>query len=349
MDRVVKADARPWEMEPGGWIEAQFDLPPDGWFFRADRSDILPYCILLEAALQPCGWLAAYAGSALRSADRLFFRNLGGEATVIRTVRNTAGSLTMRARMSRVSEAGGLIIQDFDMEVLDRDGLVYKGTTNFGFFSEKALSRQTGIRNSSLAEWEPPQGGRISMDFRDDHPLTPEDNRLEPGAGMPSRALRMIDRVDIMTRDGGCHGKGFVQGTKRVDPDEWFFHAHFHQDPVCPGSLGIESFLQLLRAFALERWGYDPERFHPALTQGKSHRWTYRGQIVPSNTAIQVQAHIRDVQDNGDRSCLTADGILSVDGLCIYQMEGMHLSLVPLGKNAERESPVQERKASSRG
>ena len=35
----------------------------------------------LEIALQPCGWLAAYLGSALTSPDDLYFRNLGGKAT----------------------------------------------------------------------------------------------------------------------------------------------------------------------------------------------------------------------------------------------------------------------------
>ena len=32
----------------------------------------MPFCILLEIALQPCGWLAAYMGSALKSDQDLF-------------------------------------------------------------------------------------------------------------------------------------------------------------------------------------------------------------------------------------------------------------------------------------
>jgi len=62
--------------QTGGWIEAEFDLRPDAWYVAAERTGEVPYCILLEAALQPCGWLAAYMGSALKSANALHFRNL---------------------------------------------------------------------------------------------------------------------------------------------------------------------------------------------------------------------------------------------------------------------------------
>ena len=36
-----------------------------------------------------------------------------------------------------------------------------------------------------------------------------------------------------------------MQGGMAVDPSAWFFKAHFYQDPVIPGSLGLESLLQL--------------------------------------------------------------------------------------------------------
>ena len=151
MDRVLTADHTAWQMEPGGWVEAQLDLPEDGWYFRAARSDTLPFCILLEIALQPCGWLAAYAGSALHSEDRLYFRNLGGEARMISPVHRTMGTLTMRSRLTGVSKAGGLIIQNFDLEVLNNGTLLYQGHTNFGFFTKASLSNQSGIKHSPLS------------------------------------------------------------------------------------------------------------------------------------------------------------------------------------------------------
>ena len=73
-------DAKPWVMEAGTTAVAEYDIDPDAWFFEADRQDSLPLAILLEVALQPCGWLAAYMGSALNSTEDLQFRNLGGKA-----------------------------------------------------------------------------------------------------------------------------------------------------------------------------------------------------------------------------------------------------------------------------
>jgi 3-hydroxymyristoyl/3-hydroxydecanoyl-(acyl carrier protein) dehydratase len=40
-----------------------------------------------------------------------------------------------------------------------------------------------------------------------------------------------------------------------VDPAEWFFKAHFFQDPVQPGSLGIEALIQLLQWLMIELSG----------------------------------------------------------------------------------------------
>jgi hypothetical protein len=47
---------------------------------------MLPYCILNEIALQPCGFLAAYMGSALKSEKDLRFRNLGGKAVIFQDI-----------------------------------------------------------------------------------------------------------------------------------------------------------------------------------------------------------------------------------------------------------------------
>jgi len=105
IDRITRVEPPPWVLKPDGWIEAEYDVPPDAWYFRADRSGHMPFCVLLEIALQPCGWLAAYAGSALKSKKDLKFRNLGGEAVLHHPVLPGAGRLTMRARMTQVAEA----------------------------------------------------------------------------------------------------------------------------------------------------------------------------------------------------------------------------------------------------
>ncbi|MBW2193368.1 MAG: type I polyketide synthase, partial [Deltaproteobacteria bacterium] len=125
LDKIVAVEPEPWVLKPGGWIEAEYRVPPDAWYFKADRSSSMPFCILLEIALQPCGWLAAYLGSALRSKNDLKFRNLGGNAVLNRTIFPEEKTLAIRVRMTKVSEAADMIIEHFDFKVLQANETVY--------------------------------------------------------------------------------------------------------------------------------------------------------------------------------------------------------------------------------
>ena len=136
----------------------------------------------------------------------------------------------------------------------------------------------------------------------------------------------MIDQVDALVPDGGPHGLGVVQGSTRVDPAAWFFKAHFLDDPVWPGSLGLESLLQLLEnRGAPKRWGAGPSAVFESPAIGQGHRWTYRGQIVPTNQRVTVQAEIKVCDDQA--RLLVADGHLGVDGKVIYQMNDFSIRL----------------------
>jgi 3-hydroxymyristoyl/3-hydroxydecanoyl-(acyl carrier protein) dehydratase len=341
MDRVIHLEPKPWQLTPGGWVTAQYDIPATEWYFAADRSGVMPFCVLLEIALQPCGWLAAYAGSALRSDRDLKFRNLGGSAVLHRQVTPGTGTLTMRSRMTKVSEAADMIIENFDFEVLAGDAPVYTGDTYFGFFSADALNQQKGlgaadpmVRDFAAYAGMTEGAQPLSMTA----PLTPGD-----GAGMPvtadrlelpGKALLMIDAVEAHLADAGQSGMDYIRGTKQVDPDEWFFKAHFYQDPVCPGSLGIESFLQLIKIVAMKRWPQLMATHRFRMLENSRHTWTYRGQIIPANQMITIEARITRASQ-GPSPTIRAGGLLSVDGLPIYKMEHFELGLVPATEAAQ--------------
>jgi 3-hydroxymyristoyl/3-hydroxydecanoyl-(acyl carrier protein) dehydratase len=333
LDRIVSIEPEAWALKPGGWIEAQYDVSPDAWYFKADRSAFMPFCVLLEIALQPCGWLAAYLGSALRSDNDLKFRNLGGNAVLNRMILPDQKTVSIRTRMTKVSEAGEMIIEHFDFEVLKDDEIIYSGDTYFGFFTKQALARQIGIRGADQQAYCPEaaelQESR-SFNFENQAPLWPDDPGVHsaPSLAMPATALRMIDGIDTYVRTGGPQGLGFIRGVKHVRPDEWFFKAHFYQDPVWPGSLGIESFLQLLKFVAIDRWEHlvDSHRFE--LITGEQHHWIYRGQVTPENKTVEVEAVITKIT-NSPVPSLYANGFLKVDGLYIYQMENFGFRLIP--------------------
>jgi len=306
LDRMVSGTVEPWVMKAGGSATAEYDVPADAWYFADARQPRMPFTVLLEVALQACGWVSAYIGSALQSDDELHYRNLGGRATALRTVEPDSGSLKTTVTLTKVSKSAGMIIQHFDFAVRDSLGHdVYQGDTYFGFFSRDALNQQVGLREARPFQPSPDQETRGE---RLDYPI---------GSPFPDSMLRMIDRIDLWMPDGGPNGLGFIRGSKTVDPNEWFFEAHFLGDPVWPGSLGLEAFLQLLQFVANRRWGELASWESPQL--GVNHQWSYRGQVTPNDRSVTVQAEITIIDEAAHS--LTADGWLLVDGRVIYQMK----------------------------
>jgi 3-hydroxymyristoyl/3-hydroxydecanoyl-(acyl carrier protein) dehydratase len=334
MDRVTDIEPPPWVVEAGGWVEAQYDIGADAWYFSADRSGVMPFCVLLEIALQPCGWLAAYAGSALKSDKDLKFRNLGGHGTVHANILPSDRMLTMRTRMTKVSEAADMLIEHFDFEVWTDGRLLYAGDTYFGFFTDQALAQQVGLREAHYDPTPSDMDGAPAFALPPLPPIAPADApagvTFQPiGLEMPAKSLCMIDGIDVYAADGGPHGLGFIRGSKRVDPAEWFFRAHFYQDPVCPGSLGVESFLQLVKYAAIKRWPGKSASHRFEILCDRTHEWQYRGQVVPTNQTVTVDAVVTAVED-GDEPVIVADGWLQVDGIYIYKMAGFGMRLVKL-------------------
>ena len=335
IDRIVRVEPDPWDLAPGGWVDAEFDVRSDDWYFKANQSDRMPYCVLLEIALQACGWLAAYAGSALKSSKDLRFRNLDGQAILYRDVPAVNQTLKIRCRMTKVSHAGDIIIETFDFQVWGNGQLIYDGNTVFGFFTSEALADQKGVQVGD--SWQVIEGSETEEEVRgiilpDETPMTPSDSNGPSsvfGLTMPSKALRMIDRIETCQPLGGPHGLGYLRATKSIDPDEWFFKAHFYQDPVCPGSLGVESFLQVLKFEAIRRWGKLVQNHRFEHIHTTPHTWKYRGQINQQNKLVEVEVFIKNIKFTPEPE-LHADGLLRVDGLAIYHMENYGLRLVSM-------------------
>lgn len=312
LHRVVAVRGEPWELKAGAAATAEYDVPADAWYFSENGQATMPFAVLLEVALQPCGWLAAYCGSALASPIDLSFRNLGGDAIQHLEVTPDTGTLVTKVEMTKVSSSGGMIIQGYRLDVRDRNGrLVYEGTTEFGFFTKASLGQQVGLRGAKPFV---PAGAARTLPLVGGYPV------------LPGPKLLLLDAVEQY--DGqGPKGLGALIGRRAVNPHEWFFAAHFYQDPVCPGSLGLESFIELMKCHARDRWpDLGPQAHFENMARGCPHKWLYRGQYTPANKAVEVHCWITAV-DESTRT-ITADGLLARDGLWVYEMQGFTLRMV---------------------
>ncbi|MFN0059330.1 MAG: beta-ketoacyl synthase N-terminal-like domain-containing protein [Planctomycetota bacterium] len=317
LDRIMTiANAEPFVLAAGAHIETEYDVPADAWYFDANRTSTMPFAVLLEVALQPCGWLAAYLGSALTSDVDLSFRNLGGHGLQTRAVTRASGKLQVAVKLTRSSSSGGMIIQHYDLRVADRAGVLYEGTTYFGFFTRAALRDQVGLRG---VERQPPSPALAGAARRSEPYPTSES--------FPAPQLRMIDQVVEFAPTGGAEGRGFLRGAKRCAPGDWYYQAHFFQDPVMPGSLGLEAFQQLLRYAAAEFWGEEAARRLASPAFGVRHEWEYRGQVIPENDSIEVDVHVTERDDA--RRLLRADGLLVVEDRVIYRLKNFSVQASP--------------------
>jgi 3-hydroxymyristoyl/3-hydroxydecanoyl-(acyl carrier protein) dehydratase len=331
LSRVTRVDGPIGGMKPMTSVEVEWDVPPDAWFFDDNGARTAPFCVLLEAGLQPCGWLACYVGSALQSDEDLSFRNLDGTGTQYLEMKEDAGTLRTTVSLQKTSHSAGILIEAFQVRCFLGQTLAYEMETVFGFFPQEALANQVGLPTTPEQReiLSRPAEGEVDLRSRP-HPY------FGGGATLPGGRLLMLDRVTGRWPDTGAAGLGQLRAEKDVDPGDWFFASHFFQDPVQPGSLGVEALIQLLQFHMLDRGlgdGIPNPRFEP-IGLRKPTTWQYRGQILPSDHVITTTLDI--VQQGRDErgAFAVADGSLWVDGKRIYEVHGLTMRIVP-GLSAE--------------
>ncbi|GAA2105342.1 beta-ketoacyl synthase N-terminal-like domain-containing protein [Actinomadura alba] len=323
--RVTSLEAPPSGDPAGSRIEIEYDVPDEVWYFEQNGQQVMPFCVLNEVVLQPCGALAVAVGSTLDSAADVFFRNLGGDITVVAEV--GPGTRTIRTRVELRSHTAydGMIIQVFGIECFADGQPVLSGSATFGFFPSAAFLHQGGLpatpaEQSMFAE---PCDYLVELSER---PAKYCGGQLRLAGPM----LLMLDRVTGYWPEGGAAGLGRLRAEKDVDADEWFFKAHFFQDPVQPGSLGLESMCQLLQFYMIDRnlgRGIRHPRFEPIMT-GAPLSWKYRGQVVPGDGRVTVEVEITEIGEDGHGPYVTAEAWLWVDGRRIYQARRIGMRII---------------------
>ncbi len=339
MSRVAHIDGELGVGEPGAAIVIEYDAPPTAWYFEHNGYPTMPFCVLLEAVLQACGWLASYVGSALLSRADLSFRNLDGTGTFFAEVLPSQGPIRTTTKLETMSHSGGMILQTFEVSCSVGDTLVYRLDTGFGSFPQSALEQQIGLPTSSeqLALLDAPSNLHVDLTGRPERYCR---GSLRLADGM----LLMLDSVTAFDARGGQKGLGSLRGEKAVRAEEWFFKAHFFQDPVQPGSLGLEAMLQLLQFYMLHADLGAPfvrPRFQP-IALGRPMTWKYRGQVVPQNRAITITLEITEIGSGLSEVYASADASLWVDRKRIYLATGLGMRIVESAETSSGRPPASK-------
>ncbi|MUL63451.1 hypothetical protein BOO86_03155 [Mycobacterium sp. CBMA 234] len=319
LTRIVSADCPVGRPTPGGTVVAEYDVPADAWYLADAKSAAVPLSVLQEIVLQPCGWLASYMGLAVNRTGDVVIRNLDGNEVVAHQPARV-GTLRVTARFDRVAEAGGSTIIFFESVCTQGEEPIMSLKTTFGFFTPASLESQVGL----------PASPEVATALSAEAPVSlPYDAAELSGAPWLAQGkLQLFDRINYWPGGGGA-GLGRLVAEADVDPDAWYFKAHFFQDPVQPGSLGLEAMQQAARAAArLSGLAAGDGVEFEAVALGQPLRYKCRGQVLPTNLRTRTEIEIVSVTRDDQGLLILFEGAFWVDDLRIYQAHGMGVRVV---------------------
>ena len=315
-----------------GTMVSEFDCPVDAWFYKASSHDsYMPYSILMELGLQTAGILTSWVKAPLTlNSDNIVFRNLDATAELLRLVDCRGKTIVNKSSCSQYSMLGSLAIHRFVCE-LSLDGQpFYHVDTSFGWFLPEAFERQVGLDNG-----KPYTPWWVQKNLNPIKFLLPQDeakifNSFTQPLKRRSSQIEFLDSV-LFISGGGIFNKGYAYGLKTVNPRDWFFSCHFWCDPVMPGSLGVESMIQLLELFCVHNKIPEAVKLKAICWQHNLGitKWKYRGQLTPKNKQMQIEIHVKKLEIiPGSYALLIADGYLIVENLRIYEITDLSVKLI---------------------
>jgi len=336
LSRVTEAHGERRNIKPKDNLVSEYDVPVDAWFYQENSYPVMPYSILMEIALQPCGFLSAYLGSTLPYSEiDFYFRNLDGDGKLLKKIDLRGKTITNKIVLLSSTAIQGIIIQKFDYQLFCDDEPFYEGFASFGYFTRHALDNQVGLDNGkSVDPW-----------YKQAQPDNMSDNIIKIDLNSPAAAafyqakadkphyrlagepLDLLDSV-LIVPDSGSHQQGYIYAERAVDPSSWFYTAHFYQDPVMPGSLGVEAILQAMQTYALQL-DLGSQFASPYFEAAQNFvTWKYRGEIYHDHLTMRLEIHITEIEKTPERVTIYGDASLWRNDLRIYQVKQIALNIL---------------------
>lgn len=346
IDKVTSLE-KDIEKRDEGTITTELDLHDDTWYLHEGR---IPLSIMLEAC-QGLILLLSWLGWDFYHQGEKTYRMLGGSFKLLGEYPRIGDTLKYNIHVYKSKkDLNNLILIDYECYVGEELRLsVHNGSG--GFFTEQELNSSKGIlwdpnriKYISDRQPDPPlvdcqhsQFSKTQIDafsrgdlfacfgkgyeFGQTHIHTP---RIQSGR------MRLFDEIQVFDPKGGPWQRGYLRATQKVSPEDWFFACHFKNDPVMPGLLSIEVFIQTM-SFYLAGLGYtlnkDGWRFE--IMREEEYTFQARGQVTPSTQGVIYEVFVEDVIADPYPTLVASLLATTFEGVKIYQLSHLGVRLVP--------------------
>jgi 3-hydroxymyristoyl/3-hydroxydecanoyl-(acyl carrier protein) dehydratase len=331
-----------------GTVRSEADIRADTWY--VDHAGRMPLGIAVEAG-QAFLILLSWLGADLHTREERVFRQLGCEMTWHGGLPKVGETLSYRMSLDGHDEEAQtrLFYYHGEFSVNGTPRLtVQHGQA--GHFTEEAMAKPSGV------SWDP-NLDTPAADTRLDPPaLRSHRQRFDSeavrafaegrpadcfGAGWePTRThvrspridtgrMLLLDEVTDVDSRGGPWRRGYLRAETPVTPDDWFFPAHFHNDPVMPGNLTLQAGFQAM-AFYLAALGMtiDHDQWHFEPVPEQPCRIRFRGQVSQTSRRVVYEVFVSEMH-SGPYPTLFADVFATADGLPIFHARRLGVRLVP--------------------
>jgi 3-oxoacyl-(acyl-carrier-protein) synthase/3-hydroxymyristoyl/3-hydroxydecanoyl-(acyl carrier protein) dehydratase len=346
VDRVTGIDAAPHSMGVGTiWTETDVDRSRD--YMHKGRMPLGYMAEAGQADLLLISWLGI---DRYNKGDRVY-RLLGCELTFHGALPRHGETLTYQIVVDSHAKSGNmrLFFFHYDCYAGAERRLSLRGG-QAGFFTDEELANSGGVFWDPIKA-EPRAGARLDPPEADctHSRFTPEQvNSFAQGRPYDcfgpgferaayhtsSPSIQHGERLffqEVTNFDplGGPLGRGYLRAEATLDGTEWFFPCHFNADPVMPGTLMLEGFVQAM-SFYMAAMGFtlnkDGWQFEPVLDV--PYRMVCRGQVTPASRKLIYEVYVQEVV-GGMTPTLFADVLFTVDGLKSFHCAGLGIRLVP--------------------
>ena len=143
-----------------------------------------------------------------------------------------------------------------------------------------------------------------------------------PGnAQLPEDNMLMMDRITLISDEGGQYDKGVITAELDINPDLWFFECHFPGNPIMPGCLGLDGLWQLT-GFNLGWRGWQGRGYALGVGEVK-----LTGMVRPDRKMLTYKVDFTKAIQTRRLTMGVADGIVEADGDVIYEVKDMKVAL----------------------